>query len=108
MHKLDCEWQRKVFMALLRRYGVKPYRYRGQRYTTVMARVPDRFVDETLWPESMEVSKTLRNYLSDVTERIVSEVICRDNSEADIIEDKAQLPAAVDVDINDAVHSNAQ
>jgi hypothetical protein len=101
-------WQRKVFMALLRRYGIKPYRYRGQRHTTVMARVPNRFVDETLWPEFMELSKTLRNYLSDVTERIVSEVICRDSSEADIIEDKAQLPAAVDVDINDAVHSNAR
>jgi hypothetical protein len=29
-------WQRKVMVALMRRYGLKPYRYRGQRYTTVM------------------------------------------------------------------------
>ncbi len=69
---------------LLRRYGIKPFRYRGQRYTTVMARVPSRFVNETLWPEFTEVSKTLRDYLSEVTERIVSQVICQDNSEADI------------------------
>ena len=45
-------WQKKVFIALLRRYGIKPFRYRGQRYTTVMARVPNRFVNETLGPNS--------------------------------------------------------
>jgi hypothetical protein len=69
-----------------------------------MARVPNRFVDETLWPEFMELSKTLRNYLSDVTERIVSQVICQDNSEADVIEAVAQLPGAID--INDAVQAD--
>jgi hypothetical protein len=30
-------WQQKVMIAILRRYGLKPYRYRGQRYTTVAA-----------------------------------------------------------------------
>ncbi len=39
-------WSHKVFMALLRRYGLKPYRYHAQRYTTVMVQVPKRFVDE--------------------------------------------------------------
>jgi hypothetical protein len=39
-------WSHKVFMTLLRRYGLKPYRYHGQRYTTVMVQVPKRFVDE--------------------------------------------------------------
>lgn len=47
-------WQRKVMVALMRRYGLKPYRYRGQRYTTLMARVPRGFVHETLWPEFQE------------------------------------------------------
>ncbi len=84
-------WQRKVMIALMRRYGLKPYRYRGQRYTTVMARVPRGFVHETLWPEFQEISETLHTYLSDVTERVVSEVICRDNSEADVVDDFPQL-----------------
>ena len=95
-------WQKKVFIALLRRYGIKPFRYRGQRYTTVMDRVPSRFVNETLWPEFTEVSRTLRDYLSEVTERIVSQVICQDNSEADIVENTSQLPAAINID--DAAH----
>ena len=37
---LGDPWSRKLFLALTRRYGLKPYRHRGQRYTTVMLRVP--------------------------------------------------------------------
>jgi hypothetical protein len=87
-------WQRKVFVALLRRYGIKPYRYIGQRYTSVMAKVSKRFVDDTLWPEFQEVSQTLRTYLSEVTDRVVGQVIYRGSSEADVVEEPNQLPGA--------------
>ena len=89
-------WSRKVFVALLRRYGIRPYRYSGQRYTTVMARVSKRFVDATLWPEFQEISETLRSYLSDVTDRVVHQVIHQDSSEAEVIEKPKQLPLSVD------------
>ncbi len=85
-------WSRKVFVALLRRYGIRPYRYGGQRYTTVMARVSKRFVDETLWPEFAEISQTLGSYLSEVTDRVVHKVIHGDSSEAEVIEAPRQLP----------------
>ena len=86
-------WQRKVMVALIRRYGLKPYRYSGQRHTTVMTKAPEKFVNETLWPEFQEISQTLHTYLSEVTERVVSEVICRDNSEADIVGEQRQIGA---------------
>ncbi len=92
---MEDMWSRKVFVALLRRYGIKPYRYRGQRHTTVMARASKRFVDETLWPEFYEISETLRTYLSEVTERVVFQVIHQDSSEADVVEKPLQLPLAV-------------
>ena len=85
-------WSRRVFVALLRRYGIKPYRYRRQRYTTVMARVSKRFVDETLWPEFQELSESLHIYLSEVTERVVSRVIHPDSSEAEVLEKPVSLP----------------
>ena len=88
-------WARKVFVALLRRYGIRPYRYSGQRYTTVMAKVSKRFVDETLWPEFQEISETLRIYLSDVTDRVVHQVIHQDSSEAEVIEKPKQLSLGV-------------
>ncbi len=61
-----------------------------------MARVPRGFVHETLWPEFQEIPVTLHNYLSEVTERVVSEVICRDNSETDVFDDPPQLLGARD------------
>lgn len=45
-------WSRRVFVALLRRYGIKPYRFRGQRYTTVMARVSKRSSTRRSGPSS--------------------------------------------------------
>ena len=86
---------RKVFVALLRRYGIRPYRYSGQRYTTVMAKVSKRFVDETLWPEFQQFSDTLRVYLSEVTDRVVSQVIHQDSSEAEVVQTPKQLELAV-------------
>ncbi len=88
-------WSRKVFVALLRRYGIRPYRFSGQRYTTVMAKVSKRFVDETLWPEFQEISKTLQSYLSGVTDRVVHQVIHQDSSEAEVIETPKQLPLEI-------------
>ncbi len=87
-------WSRKVFVALLRRYGIRPYRYKRQRYTTVMAKVSKKFVDETLWPEFEEISNTLESYLSDVTDRVVSQVIHQDSTEAEVLDEPSRLPAS--------------
>ncbi len=76
------DWSRRLFTALLRRYGIQPFRYRGQRYTTVMARVSKSFVDKTLWPEFVELDNVLRAYLSDITDRVIREAIFEDSSEA--------------------------
>ena len=78
-------WSRKLFIALLRRYGIKPFRYYRQRYTTVMAKVSKTFVDETLWPEFEELNKTLRSYLDEITNKVICESIHDDNSEAEVI-----------------------
>ena len=77
-------WSRKLFMALARRYGLKPFRYRGQRYTTVMVRVPKRFVDATLWPEYQELDRVLRDTLDRATDRVLSQVFQQDVTEAEV------------------------
>ncbi len=84
-------WSRKLFLALLRRYGIQPYRRPRQRRTTVMARVPVSFVDETLWPQFKELSETLHEYLSEVTDRVIREGIYSDQSEAEVLE-QSPLP----------------
>lgn len=88
-------YARKLFLTLLRRYDLTPYRRRGQRHTTVMVRVPARFVDETLWPEFQQLSATLRGYLDEVTERVIADVLHRDSSEAQEV-DLPSLPGGVE------------
>jgi hypothetical protein len=76
------QWQRRLFTALCRRYGLEPYRYKGQRYTTVVVRAPREFVDRTLWPEYVELQAALHAYLNEATERIIREEVFGDSGEA--------------------------
>jgi hypothetical protein len=84
-------WSRKLFVALLRRYEIKPYRFYRQKHTTVMAKVSKKFVDETLWPEFEQLDQTLQSYLSDITNRVISEGIHSDNTEAEIVRQVPEL-----------------
>ena len=79
---LPDRWQRRLFTALSRRYGLEPYRYKRQRYTTVMLRVPRSFLDNTLWPEYLQLREALDIYLNDATERIIREEVYGDDEEA--------------------------
>jgi hypothetical protein len=76
-------WQRRLFTALCRRYGLSPYRYKRQRYTTVMLRVPRSFLDRTLWPEYLQLKDALDIYLNEATERIIRDEVYRDDEEAE-------------------------
>lgn len=88
-------WARKVFVALLRRYGINPYRYHRQRHTTVMAKLSKKFVDETLWPEFEEISTTLTDYLAEVTDRVISQVLDQESTEADVVEKRKMISDVV-------------
>jgi len=79
---LPDRWQRRLFAALCRRYGLEPYRYKGQRYTTLLVRAPRSFIDKTLWPEYLEIKGALDEYLNEATERIIREEVYRDAGEA--------------------------
>src|SRR5271165_5355190 len=79
---LPDRWQRRLFAALCRRYGLEPYRYKRQRYTTVMVRAPRSFVNKTLWPEYVEIQKALDQYLNEATERIIREEVYGDAGDA--------------------------
>lgn len=78
-------WAKKLFLALLRRYELKPYRYSRQRRNTVMVRVPRSFVNETLWPEFLELSAVLKTYLEDITKRVIADVIHEDTEDEEVV-----------------------
>jgi hypothetical protein len=83
-------WSRKLFVALLRRYELQPYRYYRQRYTTVMVKVTCSFVDDILWPEYVELQKELVAQLDTLAEEIIAGTIFRDTTD---IQEIPGLPA---------------
>lgn len=81
-YRIQDPWSRKLFVALCRRYGLTPYRERGQRQTTVLVRAPRTFHDRTLWPEFLALSTELEASLQELTDRVIREAINDDVSEA--------------------------
>ena len=88
---LADQWSRRLFVALCRRYGLAPYRYRRQRYTTVMLRVPRGFAEQVLWAEFRELNQALQAHLNEVTLRVIREDVDADASEAAEVDQPQQL-----------------
>ena len=89
---LPDPWSRQLFMALCRRYGLEPYRYRRQRRTTVMVRSPRGFVEQVLWREFSELNGELQAYLHEVTLKVIREEVHADTRDAREVPEA--LPAA--------------
>jgi hypothetical protein len=81
--RLPDRWNRQLFTALCRRYGLKPYRYPRQRYSTVVLRAPASFINGTLWPEFLQIKRALDEYLHEATERIIREEVFGNSEEAE-------------------------
>jgi hypothetical protein len=84
-------WSRKLFIAMVRKANLEPYRQRGQRYTTVMVRGRKSLVIDVLWHEFAEASRTLHEYLNEVTDRVIRETLGDAEGEA---KERAALPAS--------------
>jgi hypothetical protein len=93
-YSLPDPWKRKLFVALCRRYGLTPYRERGQRYSSVLLKAPKTFQDRTLWPEYLALSKELHSHLEELTDRVIREAIDEDVSEAAEAGPRGLLPDA--------------
>ncbi len=91
-YRLPDPWKRMLFLALCRRYGLKPYRDVGRRYSTVQLRAPETFQKQTLWPEYLALAKELETHLKELTERVIREAIDEDVSEATEADEPKALP----------------
>ena len=64
-------WSRQLFVALCRRYGLRPFRYRRMHRQSIIIRAPKSFVEQVWWPEFEELSAALTAYLAEITERVI-------------------------------------
>ena len=84
-------WSRQLFIALCRRYGIRPYRHRRMHRQTIVIEAPKSFVEQVLWPEFQELNAALVAYLSEITEKVIREEVHRETGEADEIEEPARI-----------------
>ena len=84
-------WSRQLFIALCRRYGLRPFRYSRMRAPSVIVKGPSTFVKGVLWPEFEALSDALSAHLSSVTDRIIREEVHASSHDADEVSEPAQL-----------------
>jgi len=84
-------WSRQLFVALCRRYGLRPFRYRRMHRQSIVIRAPKSFVEQVLWPEFEELSAALTSYLSEITEKVIREEVHRETGDADEVEDPRRI-----------------
>ena len=88
---LPDRWSVRLFIALCRRHGFKPYRYPRQRNTTVMVKAPRLFFDAVVWRQFNEVHADLWQYLEQTTERLIRETISADTADAETVKEPIGL-----------------
>lgn len=84
-------WSRQLFIALCRRYGVRPFRYPRMHRQTVLIRAPASFVQQVLWPEFEELSDALTSHLLEITEKIIREEVHEATQDADEVAEPRRL-----------------
>ncbi len=77
-------WSVRLFVALCRRHGFKPFRYGGQRHTTVMVKAPRQAFEAVVWREFHDLHADLQAYLEETTERVIRATVYADAADVDI------------------------
>jgi len=84
-------WSRQLFIALCRRYGLRPFRYRRMHQQTVIVSAPASFVRGVLWPEFEELSDALTRHLLDITDKIIREEVHASTGDAEEVDEPRRL-----------------
>ena len=84
-------WSRQLFIALCRRYGLRPFRYRRMHRQSIIIKAPKSFIDQVLWPEFQELNAALVAYLTEVTERVIREEVHRETGDAEEIDEPSRI-----------------
>ncbi|MSP89858.1 MAG: hypothetical protein EXQ92_13770 [Alphaproteobacteria bacterium] len=84
-------WSRQLFLALCRRYGLAPFRYRRMHKQTIIVRAPRSFAVQVLWPEFQDLNSALTAYLGDITERLIREEVHGETRDAEEIDEPKRL-----------------
>ena len=75
-------WSARLFVAICRKHGLRPYRYARQRRTTVMVRARERAFDREVWAEFSRLHDELESYFEDVTDHLITRAMGSDGDDS--------------------------
>src|SRR5690625_1675239 len=78
-------WTVRLFVAVCRKHGLRPYRYPRQRHTTVMVSAREKAFDQEVWPEFSHLHTALQSYFEEVTDHLIQDAMTSDG-------DNSRLP----------------
>jgi len=72
--RLHSRWEKKLFVAICSKHGLRTYRYMRQKHTTAMIRVSKSFMDLVLWPEYNKYANILRKLTEEILTDLISKI----------------------------------
>jgi hypothetical protein len=88
--RTDGLWKKRLLMALCQKHGLTPYRYPGQKRTTIRVRVSRMFMDQVVWPEYLKYAAAFDELAFDIMNDLVQKI--HSVHEEDEIEISGALP----------------
>ena len=77
-------WSVRLFVAVCRKHGLRPFRYARQRRTTVMVQARERSFDRVVWPEFSRLQTELELYFQDVADYLITRAMGSDGDDSAI------------------------
>jgi len=81
-YSLPDVWALRLFIALCRKAGVRPYRYARQRRTTVMVRVRPTEFDRTVMGEFNTLHRALIDTFGEIVEHLITDSMHGDGDDS--------------------------
>lgn len=89
-YSLPDIWSVRIFVALCRKNGIRPYRYPRQRRTTVMVRVQQSTFEQTVGEEFRILHLELTGYFNETVEHLIADAMKSDGDDETL--EQRQLP----------------
>jgi len=80
-YSLPDAWAVRLFVALCRKHGVRPYRYPRQRRTTVMVRVRQATFERTIAAEFRALHGELTAYFDETVNHLIANAMRSDGDD---------------------------
>lgn len=80
-YSLPDVWSVRIFVALCRKHGIRPYRYPRQRRTTVMVRVRQSSFERTVREEFSTLHRELTAYFNETVDHLIADAMKSDGDD---------------------------